>query len=214
MRKENEKSLECRIGTTDTNNHILSIVGFWCSQFTGGPFCPRLQNRRYWEHSGEFWDMGEKHEKETDTMKRHCYSRDALYYLAIARCRWLVLNIRNKDSHLSKSNPEVGPKSSKEKKARKANLSKGGPKKAGKKEGDQLIKKFICEETYDTSHSQNFLSPRPLPPPKEKKPRSHVSTDEGHIVSTTRSLRACLHGGGGPQADEVTRLGGVTPLSI
>ena len=24
MRKENEKSLECRIGTTDTNNHIFS----------------------------------------------------------------------------------------------------------------------------------------------------------------------------------------------
>lgn len=169
MRKENEKSLECRVGTTDTNNHILSIVGFWCSQFTGGPFCPRLQNRRYWEHSGEFWDMGEKHEKETDTMKRHCYSRDALYYLAIARCRWLVLNIRNKDSHLSKSNPEVGPKSSKEKKARTANLSKGGPKKAGKREGDQLIKKFICEETYDTSHSQNYLSPRPPSSPKREK---------------------------------------------
>ena len=169
MRKENEKSLECRVGTTDTNNHILSIVGFWCSQYTGSPFCPRLQNRRYWRNSGEFWGMGEKHEKETDTMKRHCYSRDALYYLAIARCRWLVLNIRNKDSHLSKSNPEVGPKSSKEKKARKANLSKGGPKKAGKKEGDQLIKKFICEETYDTSHSQNCLSPRPPFLPQKRK---------------------------------------------
>ena len=28
------------------------------------------------------------------------------------------------------------------------------------------------------------------------------------------SLRACLHGGGGPQVGEVTRLGGVTRLSI
>ena len=27
-------------------------------------------------------------------------------------------------------------------------------------------------------------------------------------------LRACLHGGGGPQVGEVTRLGGVTLLSI
>ena len=26
-------------------------------------------------------------------------------------------------------------------------------------------------------------------------------------------LRACLHGGGGPQVGEVTRLGGVTRLS-
>ena len=29
-----------------------------------------------------------------------------------------------------------------------------------------------------------------------------------------RQLRACLHGGGGPQVGEVTRLGGVTRLSI
>ena len=28
------------------------------------------------------------------------------------------------------------------------------------------------------------------------------------------SLRACLHGGGGPQVGEVARLGGVTRLSI
>ena len=27
-------------------------------------------------------------------------------------------------------------------------------------------------------------------------------------------LRACLHGGGGPQLGEVTHLGGVTDLSI
>ena len=27
-------------------------------------------------------------------------------------------------------------------------------------------------------------------------------------------LRACLYGGGGAQAGEVTRLGGVTPLSV
>ena len=30
----------------------------------------------------------------------------------------------------------------------------------------------------------------------------------------TSYLRACLHGGGGPQVGEVTRLGGVTRLSI
>ena len=30
----------------------------------------------------------------------------------------------------------------------------------------------------------------------------------------THFLRACLHGGGGPQVGEVTRLGGVTRLSI
>ena len=29
-----------------------------------------------------------------------------------------------------------------------------------------------------------------------------------------QGLRACLHGGGGPQVGEVTRLGGVTRLSI
>ena len=35
------------------------------------------------------------------------------------------------------------------------------------------------------------------------------------ITSTERTLlRACLHGGGGPQAGEVTRLGWVTRLSI
>ena len=28
------------------------------------------------------------------------------------------------------------------------------------------------------------------------------------------TLRACLHGGGGPQVGEVTHLGGVTRLSI
>ena len=33
-------------------------------------------------------------------------------------------------------------------------------------------------------------------------------------VTTGVLLRACLHGGGGPQVGEVTRLGGVTRLSI
>jgi len=31
---------------------------------------------------------------------------------------------------------------------------------------------------------------------------------------TSFDLRACLHGGGGPQVGEVTRFGGVTHLSI
>ena len=37
-----------------------------------------------------------------------------------------------------------------------------------------------------------------------------------HPASTAKQnrLRACLHGGGGPQVGEVTRLGGVTRLSI
>ena len=36
------------------------------------------------------------------------------------------------------------------------------------------------------------------------------------ISKKTKSncLRACLHGGGGPRVGEVTRLGGVTRLSI
>ena len=31
---------------------------------------------------------------------------------------------------------------------------------------------------------------------------------------TLKALRTCLHGGGGPQEGEETRLGGVTRLSI
>lgn len=114
--------------------------------------------------------MGEKHEKETDTMKCHCYSRNALYYLATARWRWIVLNILNKDSHLSKSNLEVGPKSSTTKKAKKRRTyQRVGQREQVKKGRDQLIKKFICEETYDASHSQNCLStPPPFLPPKRK----------------------------------------------
>ena len=34
------------------------------------------------------------------------------------------------------------------------------------------------------------------------------------IVKIRVNLRACLHGGGGPQVGEGTRLGGVTRLSI
>ena len=33
-------------------------------------------------------------------------------------------------------------------------------------------------------------------------------------LKMTEKLRACLHGGGGPQVGEVTRFGGVTRLSI
>ena len=35
-----------------------------------------------------------------------------------------------------------------------------------------------------------------------------------HQPGANHALRACLHGGGGPQVGEVTRLGGVTRLSI
>lgn len=44
-----------------------------------------------------------------------------------------------------------------------------GQREQVKKGRDQLIKKFICEETYDASHSQNCLStPPPFLPPKRK----------------------------------------------
>ena len=36
----------------------------------------------------------------------------------------------------------------------------------------------------------------------------------GEVQLIESQLRACLHGGGGPQAGEVTSLGGVTRLSI
>ena len=34
------------------------------------------------------------------------------------------------------------------------------------------------------------------------------------LFKKKKRVRACLHGGGGPQVGEVTRLGGVTRLSI
>ena len=34
------------------------------------------------------------------------------------------------------------------------------------------------------------------------------------MQKSSHAHRACLHGGGGPQVGEVTRLGGVTRLSI
>ena len=47
---------------------------------------------------------------------------------------------------------------------------------------------------------------------------SFVTKNSKHLVGTSGddlpALRACLHGGGGPQVGEVTRLGGVTRLSI
>ena len=165
MRKENEKSLECRIGTTDTNNHILSIVGFWCSQYTGSPFYPRLQNRRYWGHSGEFWGGSGREAWEGN---RH-YEMPLLF----KECPVLPGNrsvSQTRFEYLKQRFPSVQEQSSKKKKGQeKANLSKGGQKKTSKKEGDQLIKKFICEETYDTSHSQSCLSPRPPSSPKREK---------------------------------------------
>ena len=36
----------------------------------------------------------------------------------------------------------------------------------------------------------------------------------GRITTFCPEYKACLHGGGGPQVSEVTRLGGVTCLSI
>ena len=52
----------------------------------------------------------------------------------------------------------------------------------------------------------------------QKKPIFIFVKINGHIISTIYNLniilKACLHGGGGPQAGEVTGLGGVTRLSI
>ena len=45
-------------------------------------------------------------------------------------------------------------------------------------------------------------------------PWRHVKMLYKHIHSGFACLRACLHGGGGPQVGEVTHLGGVTDLSI
>ena len=42
---------------------------------------------------------------------------------------------------------------------------------------------------------------------------SQISFVNGQRMVFT-SCQACLHGGGGPQVSEVTRLGGVTHLSI
>ena len=177
MRKENEKSLECRIGTTDTNNHILSIVGFWCSQYTGSPFCPRLQNRRNWGHSGEFWGLGEKHEKETDTMKCHCYSRNALYYLAIARCRRLVLNISNKDSHLSKSNLQ-------KKKARKGEPIKGWDKESKWERGGSAN-----QEIHLWRNLRHIALPKLPEPPPPFLPQKRKSLEGTCRLMKTTSCR-------------------------
>ena len=43
---------------------------------------------------------------------------------------------------------------------------------------------------------------------------NHFPFFSGFRVSVLCCIRACLHGGGGPQVGEVTRLGGVTRLSI
>ena len=50
----------------------------------------------------------------------------------------------------------------------------------------------------------------------EKKPLSSfpLYSKKRRKFSVPEFFRACLHGGGGPQVDEVTRLGVVTRLSI
>ena len=49
---------------------------------------------------------------------------------------------------------------------------------------------------------------------KKKIAALRTNTNQIINVATTVCFRACLHGGGGPQVGEVTRLGGVTHLSI
>ena len=41
-----------------------------------------------------------------------------------------------------------------------------------------------------------------------------ANDEEFAVVLEKDKLRVCLHGGGGPQVGDVTRLGGVTRLSI
>ena len=41
-----------------------------------------------------------------------------------------------------------------------------------------------------------------------------ANDEEFAVVLEKNKLRVCLHGGGGPQVGDVTRLGGVTRLSI
>ena len=46
------------------------------------------------------------------------------------------------------------------------------------------------------------------------KPKSHRNWTETVNAPIFQRSKACLHGSGGPQAGEVTRLGAVTRLSI
>ena len=48
----------------------------------------------------------------------------------------------------------------------------------------------------------------------EQAKRFHSNGHTRYKISSRQRLRACLHGGGGPQVNEVTCLGGVTRLSI
>ena len=41
-----------------------------------------------------------------------------------------------------------------------------------------------------------------------------IYVNHDSVIKQICQLKACLHGGGGPQVGEVTRLGGVTRLSI
>ena len=43
---------------------------------------------------------------------------------------------------------------------------------------------------------------------------SNVTNDFANSLACCRSLTASLHGGGGPQVGKVTRLGGITRMSI
>ena len=53
-----------------------------------------------------------------------------------------------------------------------------------------------------------------LSTPKRQFSSAGQSLIQPHLSKPFHPFRACLHGGGGPQVSEVTRLGGVTRLSI
>ena len=64
-----------------------------------------------------------------------------------------------------------------------------------------------------------YDSLRPIPPKKCHFPEQRCPIKVGgnrckNYVNIFPGVRACLHGGGGPQVGDVTRLGGVTRLSI
>ena len=184
MRKKKDKYLEFRIGTTDTNNHILSIVGFWCSQYTGSPFCPRLRNRRYLGtlrrilgYGQEAWE-GNRH-YEMPLLFKECPLLPGNRSVSLPRFEYL----KQRFPSVKEQSGGLTQIFKKKKSQEKANLSKGGPKRASKKRGDQLIKKCICEETYDTSYSQNCLNHRPPSSPKrEKALKARVDWWRPHLV--------------------------------
>ena len=56
--------------------------------------------------------------------------------------------------------------------------------------------------------------PNLVPPPKKNKFGTFPGVTNPLLGTSGQVIKACLHGGEGPKVGEVTRLGGVTRLSI